>query len=211
MKPARIVIADDHPLVLDGLRLLLDPPHAVVAAERDGKLAVEAALRHRPDLLVFDISMPTLNGIDAARLIREEIPQVRVLFITMHADPGYAHAALELGEIGYVLKSASSREVLVAVDHVLGGQAYVSPELEDEVIQQFPNSNTHQTRTGPRLTGRERQILQLVAEGRTSKETAQLLNVSVKTVSFHRDNLKNKLGLRSTAELTKYAIEEGMI
>ena len=175
----------------------------------DGRALVEAALRLKPDLIVLDISMPLLNGIDAAMQIKKALPEVKLLFVTMHVNPAYLEAALNAGATGYVLKSAAREELLQAIEAVLKGRIYITPSLSGEHLERF--GDPQQAATALRLSLREREVLQLIAEGRAAKEIAVILRISVKTVEFHRDNIKRKLGLRSTAELTKHAIEEGLV
>jgi DNA-binding NarL/FixJ family response regulator len=213
MKRARIILADDHTLMLEGIRSILAPHYDIVAEVSDGRALLEAAIRLRPDLIVLDVTMPLLNGIDAAIQIRKTVPGVKLLFVTMHANPAYLEAALNAGGTGYVLKSAAGEDLLAAVQSVLEGRMYVTGGLSGSMP-----INSIETATDPalaaaslRLSVREREILQLIAEGRSSKDMAFLLNISAKTVAFHRDNIKRKLGLRSTAELTRHALEERLI
>jgi DNA-binding NarL/FixJ family response regulator len=210
MKHTRVLLADDHPLTLEGLRAFLAPHlEAVVATVADGRALVDAALRLKPDLIILDITMPLLNGIDAAIQIKTSLPAVKLLFVTMHANPAYLEAALSAGATGYVLKSAAREELLDAIGTVLTGRIYVTPSLSSERLEQFEDPS--QAAAVLRLSAREREVLQLIAEGRAAKEMAHLMNISVKTVEFHRNNVKRKLGLRTTAELTKHAIEQGLI
>lgn len=209
MKRARVSLADDHPLTLDGLRAFLDPHIESVGTVTDGRALVEAALRLKPELIILDITMPLLNGIDAAIQIKKSLPGVKLLFITMHVNPAYLEAALDAGGTGFVLKSAAREELLDAIESVLNGRIYVTPNLSSEHLERFANPS-HAAAT-LRLSAREREILQLVAEGRAAKEIAYHLGISVKTVAFHRDNIKRKLGLRTTAELTRHAIEQGLV
>jgi DNA-binding NarL/FixJ family response regulator len=209
MKRARVLLADDHPLTLEGLRVFLDPHIESVGTVTDGRALVEAALRLKPELVILDITMPLLNGIDAAVQIKKNLPAVKLLFITMHLNPAYLEAALGAGGTGFVLKSAAREELLDAIKSVLNGRIYVTPNLADEHLERFADP-AHAAAT-LRLSTREREILQLVAEGRAAKEIAFHLGISVKTVAFHRDNIKRKLGLRTTAELTKHAIEQGLV
>jgi DNA-binding NarL/FixJ family response regulator len=208
MKHPRILLADDHALMLDGFSNLLKDKYAVVGTVEDGKALVEAATRLNPDLIILDITMPILNGIDAAREIRKQLPQVKLLFVTMHTSPTYLQAALEAGADGYAVKSSGRSEILAAVETVLGGSRYVTPGVGGGGL-----GSREPARAGasPHLTARERQILQLTAEGKSRKEVAYALAISEKTVAFHKDNLKRKLGLRSTAQLTRYALDEGLI
>lgn len=209
MNRPRIFLADDHALMLDGFCNLLKPKYTVVGTAEDGKELVEAAIRLKPDLIILDITMPLLNGIDAARAIRKRLPQVKLLFVTMHTGPTYLQAALEAGANGYAVKSSSRKEILAAVEKVLGGSRYITPGVGGVGLDQV--GDTAQAAASLRLSARERQILQLTAEGKSRKEIAYAVGISEKTVAFHRDNLKRKLGLRSTAQLTRYALDEGLI
>ena len=209
MKRARILLADDHALILTGMRAVLEPRYEIVGTVTDGRALVEAALRLHPEVIVMDIGMPLLNGIDAAVQIKKHLPVVKLLFVTMHDSPAYLVSALKAGASGYVLKSAASEELLEAIDSALNGSIYVSSRLSKESLERFRDSS--RAATALHLSPRERETLQLIAEGRTEKEIAFLLNISIKTVGFHRENIKRKLGLRTTAELTKYAIQQGLI
>jgi len=209
MKHTRTLLADDHPLTLEGLRVFLEPHLEIVGTATDGRALVEAALRLKPDLIILDITMPLLNGIDAALQIKKNLPGVKLLFVTMHVNPAYLEAALNAGATGYVLKSAAREELLGAIQTVLNGRIYVTPSLSGDALERFPDPS--EAAAAVRLSAREREILQLVAEGRAAKEIAHILNISISTVAFHRDNIKRKLGLRTTAELTKHAIEQGLV
>jgi DNA-binding NarL/FixJ family response regulator len=209
MKRTRVLLADDHPLTLEGLRAFLEPHFESVGTVTDGRSLLDAALRLKPDLIILDITMPLLNGIDAAIQIKKSLPGVKLLFVTMHVNPAYLEAALNAGGTGYVLKSAAREELLDAIKSVLSGRIYVTPTLSTEHLERFANPS--RAAAALRLSAREREILQLIAEGRAAKEIAYHLAISIKTVAFHRDNLKRKLGLRSTAELTRHAIEQGLV
>ncbi len=209
MKRARILLADDHTLILDGFRNLLEPKYDVVGAVQDGRALVEAALRLKPDLIVLDVTMPLLNGIDAAREIRKHLPNVKLVFVTMHASPTYLQSALDVGGIGYVLKSSAREQILAAVEKGLRGELYISPGIGGEGLERYRSAE--QVAASMRISPRERSVLQLVAEGKSGKEIAYQLRISEKTVAFHKDNLKRKLGLRTTAELTKHAVGEGLV
>jgi DNA-binding NarL/FixJ family response regulator len=209
MKRARVLLADDHPLMLEGLRAFLEPHLQSVGTVTDGRALVETAMRLKPDLIILDITMPLLNGIDAATQIKKSLPDTKLLFITMREDPAYLEAALNAGATGYVLKSAAREELLEAIGSVLAGNIYVSPRLSSEHLERF--HDPHVAAATLRLSAREREILQLIAEGHAAKDIAYVLDISVKTVAFHRENIKRKLGLRTTAELTKHAIEQGLI
>jgi DNA-binding NarL/FixJ family response regulator len=209
MKRPRVLFADDHPLTLEGLRAFLEPHVETVGTVADGRALVEAALRLKPDLIILDITMPLLNGTDAAVQIRKRLPRVKLLFVTMHVNPAYLDAALTAGATGYVLKTAAREELLDAISIVMSGRMYVTPSLSTESLERF--SDPSRAAATLRLSEREREILQLIAEGKAAKEIAFLLTISTKTVAFHRGNIKTKLGLRSTAELTRYAIEQGLV
>jgi len=209
MTRARILLADDHLLTLEGIRAILEPHHEIVGAVADGRAAVDEAVRLRPDLAVLDITMPLLNGIDAARQIRKRLPGTKILFVTMHVNPAYLEAAMATGAAGYVLKSAAREELLKAVAVVLAGRRYITPSLALDSADIAPSSASPSSNR--RLSNRQREILQLVAEGKAAKEIAHILQISVKTVAFHRDNIKRKLGIRTVAELTRYALEQGLV
>jgi DNA-binding NarL/FixJ family response regulator len=211
MKRPRVLLADDHPLILEGLRSLLETECEVVGVIRDGRSLVEAASRLRPDVIVLDISLPLLNGIDAARQIKKELPQAKVLFLTMHANPGYLREALAAGASGYVLKTSAGEELPDAIQDALRNRLHVTAGFGDEIVEQFARRPPNSHRPQSILTARQREILQLVAEGRTAKDIAAILNISLQTVAFHKYRIMNKLGVRTTAELTKYAIQEGLI
>ena len=209
MKRARILLADDHKLTLEGIRAILEPHHEIIGTVTNGRALLEAALRLKPDLIALDITMPLLNGVDAAVQIKKSLPEAKLLFVTMHVSPAYLEAALDVGGTGYVLKSAAREELLEAVDSVLKGRIYITPGLSSEHLERFQDPS--RAAAVLRLTARERETLQLIAEGRAAKEIAHVLNISIKTVAFHRENIKKKLGLRTTAELTKHAIEQGLV
>ena len=207
----RLLLGDDHPLMLNGIRTLLAARYDVVGTAQDGRAIVEAAARLRPDIVVLDVSMPILNGIDAARQIRQAQPNVVVVFLSMHASPMYLRRALDTGALAYVLKTGAAEELLTALDQARRGRLYVSPEFGADVIESVRAAAGKPARAPAALTERQRQILQLVAEGRQNKEMAEVLGVSVKTVEFHRGRLMAKLNARSVAELTRYAVQEGLI
>ncbi len=200
---ARILLADDHPLILQSEKGVLPDFFEIIGTASDGPSLVDAAIRLRPDLILIDISMPLLSGIEAARRIKASVPETKLLFVTMHSERPYLQAAFDAGASGYVLKSAPPEELLHAVQKVLSGQIYISSSLAGHGL--YPRQ-PHQIVKSLKLSAREREILQLVAEGKSSKEMAGILNVSVKTISFHRENIKRKLGVRTIAELTRSAI-----
>lgn len=211
MKQLRILLGDDHSLLLKGIKSLLESHYEIAGSVENGQALVESALRLRPDLVILDISMPILNGIDAAREIRKELPSVKLIFLTMHSNAIYLRKALEAGASGYVLKSGAAEELLTAIEEARRGRIYVTPHFCENVLETIRNWPERSARSSLELTDRQRQILQLIAEGKQSKEIAEIVHVSVKTVEFHRGRLMTKLGARSIAELTRFAIQEGLI
>ena len=211
MSRPRILLADDHALILSGITSLLQPHYEIVGSASDGRQLVDAAVRLRPDLIILDVSMPLLNGLEAARQISGKLPWAKLIFLTMHANPMYLRRALDSGAAGYVLKTGAVEELLLAIREVLDGRLYVSPDFGGEVLENRWNRSGQAAREHQELTGRQREILQLVGEGRLSKEIAHILGISVKTVDFHRARIMAKAGVHSTAELTRIAIELGLI
>ncbi len=211
MKPQRVLLADDHSLIVKGIRGLLETRYEIVGAAENGQTLVAEAMRLQPDIIVLDVSMPILNGIDAARAIQRTLPSAKLVFLTMHSNAVYLRKALEAGASGYVLKSGAAEELLAAIEEARKGNTYISPSFDRQVLDDFRRPPKQPTRASTGLTDRQRQILQLVGEGRQNKEIAEILHVSVKTVEFHRSRLMAKLGAHSIAELTRFAIEEGLI
>jgi len=211
----RIILCDDHKIVREGLRALLakQPGMEVIAEAEDGRSTLELVRNLKPDIVVMDVSMPDLNGIEATRQILAEAPNVRVLALSMHSDRRFVTGMLSAGASGYLLKDCAFEELTRAVRAVLSGQTYLSPGIAGVVVKDYVQRISGQA--GPptppsTLTAREREVLQLLAEGHNTKEIAGLLNVSTKTVETHRTQIMAKLNLRSVAELTKYAIREGL-
>jgi DNA-binding NarL/FixJ family response regulator len=207
----RLLLADDHTLLLEGIRLLLEPEYELVGSVEDGLALLAAAKTLKPDVILLDISMPLLNGIDAARRLRKIVPSARLIFVTMHADADFVLEAFRVGAMGYVLKRAAASELLTAIREVLKGNHYVSPLVTRNTLDLLISTPKPQGKFSDRLTPRQREVLQLVAEGRTRKEIAAVLNISVKTVEFHKAALMRKLNLGTAADFTRYAIEHGII
>ena len=210
MTRPRVLIADDHTLVTDGLRRILEPECEVVGAVEDGRSLLEAAEGLKPDIILLDISMPLLNGVDAARKLRDTVPSAKVIFVTMHADATYVTGAFRAGASGYVLKRCASIELLNAVHQVLKGRTYITPLIRKATSRELPGWPLGPVEASGELTDRQREVLQLVAEGHHVKEIAMILQISRKTVAFHKSNVMRRLGIHSTAELTKYALEHGL-
>jgi DNA-binding NarL/FixJ family response regulator len=207
----RVLLVDDHQMMREGLRALLSRHGEieVVGEADDGRQAVELARRLQPQVVVMDIAMGELNGVDATRLIRERDPAIGVVALSTHADSRFVRAMFEAGAAGYVVKSAAGDELLRAIRSVAGGQKYVSPLISSGVIDGYLG-RAPAAPPAATLGARERQVLQLVAEGKSSPEIAAVLHLSPATVEAHRRNLMKKLDLHSVAELTKYAVREGL-
>ena len=203
----RIVLADDHPLVLEGVRSCLETfDHIeIVGAVTSGREALELAAQVQPDIAILDINMPDLNGLDATAEFRENLPNVKLLILSMHDDKEYVAAAIQYGARGYVLKDVSTREIVTAIEAIHNGGLYFSSGISD-VLAALPTQSDAESS----LTAREISVLVLVAEGRSNKEVARDLDISVRTVETHRKNLKRKLGISSVAGLTRYVIENDL-
>ena len=210
MKKPSVLLADDHSLILAGLRKLVEGECDVVGTVEDGRALVEAAQTLRPDLILLDISMPLLNGLEAARQLRTLVPDSKLIFLTMHASPTYATEAFQAGASGYLLKHSAAEELSQAIKSVLQGRHYLTPLLTKEVMDSVLSPSTGERGTATALTARQREVLQLVAEGHGTKEIATILSVSVKTVEFHKARLMQQLDLHTIADLTKYAITKGI-
>lgn len=211
MKKPRVLLADDHRILAEGLRSLLEPEFDLVDIVADGRELVAAARQHLPDVIVADISMPSLNGIEAAWQLRAAGVEARVVFLTMHRDVAYARRALEAGASGFVLKHSASSELVRAIQEALHGRTYITPLIAGELLHSYRGSNAELAKGDERLTRRQREVLQLLAEGRSAKEIASKLHISVRTAEFHRARLMEVLGLQTTAELVQYAIRNGFI
>ena len=204
----QILIADDHVIFADGLRLLLEKHYTVVGSVVDGLALTTEALRLKPDVIVVDIGMPLLNGLDAAKRVREQLPRVKLVFLTMRVNPNLAAAAVELGSAAFVLKQSAGSELLAAIDQVLHGACYVTPKLRPE---NWAVQKDRARQYSKHLTPRERDIVQMCAEGRPLKEIAGHLNLSKKTVEFHKHHIMETFSLKSNAELVLFALKEGLI
>ena len=208
----RVLIADDHALLAEGIAGLLRSEFEVVGLISNGRQLVDEAVRLRPELIVLDISMPELNGIEAAVQIHKLMPQIKLVFVTQQIDPQYLRAAFRAGASAYVAKQSASDELLIALRRAAAGQTYVTPLLEEMVGFAPVSELREEKRQGSGgLTTRQREVLQLVAEGKTTRQISIALNISPKTVEFHKTALMNEIGLRTTAELTRYAIAHGIV
>jgi len=205
----RVLVADDHQIVLQGLKTVLDREgFEIVGEAADGREAVSRAMELQPDLVVLDIGMPVMTGIEAAAEIRKSVPSAKLILLTVHTENQYILEALRSGIRGYVLKSRAAGELIEAVHEVLRGKIYLSPGISQTVVEAYLQQNTGESNL---LTRRELQVLQLVAEGKTTKEVAAALGVSVKTADSHRSNIMHKLNVHSVADLVRYAIRRGLV
>lgn len=204
----RFLIADDHEIFAEALRIFLQKTYVVAGVALDGRAMVEEAIRLRPEMIVADISMPLLNGLDAARRIQARVSNAKFVFLTMRDDPNLAAVALELGSIGFVLKHSAGSELLKAIDCVLQGKTYLSPRLRAE---DWVATKARARQFSKELTERQRDIVQLFAEGRSMKEIAGLLKLSEKTVEFHKHHIMEAFNLRSNADLVLFALKQGLI
>lgn len=209
----RVLLVDDHQIMREGLKAILaeEPMIDVVGEADDGRQAVELAASLSPDIVVMDVGMPSMNGIEATRKIRARHPGVGVIALSMYSDKRYVDNMLDAGAGGYVLKESAGEDLLRAVQAVATGKGYLSPEITDLVVDGYMGKQASGASSVYELLGnREREVLQLLAEGRTSRDIGAQLSIAVKTVETHRRNIKEKLNMRSVAELTKYAVREGL-
>lgn len=214
MKQIRILLADDHTVVRKGLRLLLENAGMTVVADAaDGRETIALCEQHSPDVVVMDVAMPTLNGIEAARQISAKMPQTAIVFLSMHSDEGYVLRALKAGARAYLLKDSAEHDLINAIQAVSEGKAFFSPAISKMLVEDYVRQMQERKveDSYDLLTTREREILQLLAEGKGNKEVANLLNLSLYTVETHRSNIFQKLNLHSGAELILYAIRKGVI
>jgi len=213
MKPIRVLLADDHALVRAGFRALLQslPDMEVVAEAGDGREALRLIDLHQPDVVLMDIGMPGLNGLEAAARIIEESPHIRVIILSMHATEEYVLRALRAGAVGYLLKDAGTAELELAVRAVVRGEMYLSPAVSKHVIAEYVQRVSSEPNSLEQLSPRHREILQLIAEGQTTKEIAQTLDLSVKTIETYRTQLMERLDIHDIAGLVRYAIRMGLI
>lgn len=206
----RVLLADDHRLVAEGVKSLLAADFELVGVVEDGCALVAAAQTLQPDVIVADISMPRLNGFDALTRLRQDNPRVRVVFLTMHQDVVYARRALEAGALGYVLKHSAPAELIAAIRAALEGKTYLTPALAGEVVQSLKTDPANARDPVAALTPRQREILRLLAEGRSAKEIGAALAISARTVEFHKYQMMEALGLHTSAELVHFALKHGI-
>lgn len=213
MKSITVILADDHHLVRAGIRSLLKSIDGVVVLADcgDGRQALELIDEHRPDVAVLDIGMPSLNGLEVARRSSQASPATRVIILSMYADPSYVRQALKAGVSGYLLKGAAVAELSLALDAVMKGDKFLTPKVAQTVVDGYLGTSDDEGEPIDDLTGRQREILQLIAEGRSTREMAELLDVSVKTIETHRARLMERLGIRDVPGLVRFAIRSGLV
>lgn len=207
MKKPTVILADDHTLVLEGFRRLLETHCELLATVGDGQALLRAVTEHRPDIVLLDISMPVMNGIEAARALQTRFPSTKLVFVTMHADPAYIRAAFQAGASGYILKQSLGDELMQALQTVLRGHTYVTPLIAKDVVDGMLHGDK---RPVAELTARQQEVLQLIVDGLSAKEIAGKLNISHRTVEFHKAQLMQQLNLHSTVELIKFALANGL-
>ncbi|HMS86455.1 MAG TPA: response regulator transcription factor [Nitrospira sp.] len=211
MKKPRVILADDHTFVLEGFKKLLEMHCELVASVEDGRALIDATVKLKPDLVILDISMPKLNGIEAAKKLKKQVPAVKLIFVTMHAEMAYVDAAFRIGASGYLLKRSATTELMQAVESVMSDKFYVTPLITKEVVTSFLMPTQTRAATVDDLTTRQHEILQLVAEGLSAKEIADQLKISHRTVEFHKTKIMEHLNVHSTPDLVKYAVTHGLV
>ncbi len=210
----RVILVDDHTVVRKGIRALLEQEQdiEVVGEAEDGLKGVQACIDHAPDVVILDMALPLLSGVEVARKIREKLPETRILILSMYDDEEYIIDSFKVGVSGYILKDVVVSDLVAAVRSVYHGSTFLSPSVSEKLRRQLQESPTRSSRHGPaKLTARERQILKLIADGYTSRQISEILKISFKTVQTHRAHIMEKLGIHSTAELTRYAVTKGIV
>jgi DNA-binding NarL/FixJ family response regulator len=207
MTRPRILMADDHAMLLDAFKALLEPEFDVVGTVTDGRMLLEEFSRLQPDVILLDIGMPLLNGLDAGRQLMAQRKSVKLIYLTMNSDPDLAGEALRLGASGYVLKSSAFQELKQAIHEVLRGRSYITPLITRDVVGSLIDRKT----TRHELTMRQREILQLLAEGRSMKEVGAILDLAPRTVAFHKYRMMEQLRLKTSAELVQFAVKQGVV
>jgi len=211
MKKTRVLLADDHKIVIEGLKGLLQDEFEILGHVEDGHALVEQASTLHPDVIVADISMPLLNGIEAARQIQKIDENIKIVFLTMHPDATYAANAFEAGASGFVLKHSASSELITAIHEAIKGRTYVTPLIAGDLIRTYKNGEAPEKGLFKKISPRQREVLQLLAEGKTAKEIASILNISTRTVEFHKYKMMEQHNISTSAELVHYAIKHGII
>ena len=211
MKKPRVLLAEDHKIEIEGLKSLLRDEFEIVGSVEDGRALVEQASTLYPDVIVADISMPQLNGIEAARQIKKIDKNIKIVFLTMHQDATYAANAFEAGASGFVLKHSASSELIRAIREAIKGRTYVTPLIAGDLIYTYQEGGSPEKNLFKKISPRQREVLQLLAEGKSAKEIASILNISTRTVEFHKYRMMEQLNIKTSAELVRYAIKHGII
>jgi DNA-binding NarL/FixJ family response regulator len=211
MKKIRILLADDHVLVAEALKSLLEPAYEVVGVVADGRALLDAAQRLKPDLIVVDVGMPQLNGLDATRQIKRILPSVKVMIVTMNEDSALVAEAFRAGASGYILKHSASQELLQAIQEVVKGASYLSPRITQGAVSALLRGDNADAERARELTPRQREVIQLLAEGRSMKEIADILTISLRTVAAHKYRVMEMLDIRTNADLYRYAVKHRIV
>jgi DNA-binding NarL/FixJ family response regulator len=206
----RVLLADDHTLLLDAFEKLLEPECDVVGTVGDGRALLAAAEQLRPDVIVLDIAMPLLNGLDAGRQLKKALPDVKLIFLTMNQDPALATEAFRVGATGYLLKTSAASELLKAIEEAINGRSYVTPMMTQDLLEAL-TSGLQEKKSARQPTLRQREVLQLLAEGCSMKEAARILGVTPRTIAFHKYRIMEQFRLKSNAELIQFAIRQGVV
>jgi DNA-binding NarL/FixJ family response regulator len=211
MGQTRVLLADDHKIVAEGLRSLLEPEFELVGTVEDGRALIAAAEELKPDVIVADISMPLLNGIEAVRQLKRSGTSAKVIFLTMHPDVTYAARAFDAGASGFVLKHSAATELLTAIREAMNGRTYVTPMIAKDLMRVYQDGTHRRTGHNRELTARQREVLQLLAEGKSAKEIASILGISPRTAEYHKYRMMEVLEIQTSAELIQYAIRHGIV
>ena len=209
MTPPRVLLADDHTLVAEAFKQLLEPEYSVVGTVTDGRTLLAVAPMLNPDIILLDISMPLLNGLDAGRRLKQAMPAVKLIYLTVNEDPQLAAEAFRLGAVGYVVKSAAASELFQAIQEVLKGRQYISPLVTQGLADSLENPK--HKHGSERLTVRQREVLQLLAEGHAMKQVAAILDITARTVAFHKYRIMDELGFKTNAELIRFAVKQHIV
>ena len=209
MTPPRVLLADDHTLVAEAFKQLLEPEYSVVGTVTDGRTLLAVAPKLNPDIILLDISMPLLNGLDAGRRLKQAMPAVKLIYLTVNEDPQVAAEAFRLGAAGYVVKSAVASELFQAIQEVLKGRSYVSPLVAKGLVDSLQNPKHRHG--SEKLTARQREVLQLLAEGHAMKQVAATLDITPRTVAFHKYRIMEELGFKTNAELIRFAVKQHIV
>ena len=209
MNRTRVLLADDHAILLEAMKKLVEPSCTVVGTAADGRILITMAEKHRPDVIIADINMPNLNGLEACERLKKKVPESKVIFLTVNEDSDSAEDAIRRGATGYLLKKAASAELFKAIQTVMSGRTYITPLISREPVNVFISRARSHEHHEP-LTTRQREVLQLLAEGKSMKEAADVLNITVRTIAFHKYSMMEHLGLTRNSELVRYAAQSGL-